>query len=169
MIEAGWSARRVARQLGRTGCVVKRCWDQWIREMSFTQRPSSGHPRQTSRREDRHIVKNARVQTTASSAAIQEQRHTAPTASVMVWGCTAYDTRSPLVLIRGTMTVHDILLMQRLPGAIFQQDNVLTRRECHKIVSELLLPFLGLPDPQSCLQSNLSGIIWDGKLGIPRV
>ncbi|GFV37184.1 RNase H domain-containing protein [Trichonephila clavipes] len=49
----------------------------------------------------------------------------------MVWGVIAY--RSPLVLIRATMTaqryVHDILqphvlpLMQRLPGAIFQQDN----------------------------------------------
>ncbi|GFV73065.1 transposable element Tcb2 transposase [Trichonephila clavipes] len=48
-------------------------------------------------------------------------------------GAIAYNTRSPLVLIRGTMTahwyVHDILqlhvlpLMQRLPGAIFQQEN----------------------------------------------
>ncbi|PRD28299.1 UNVERIFIED_CONTAM: hypothetical protein NCL1_32776 [Trichonephila clavipes] len=37
MMEAGWSARRVARQLGRSDCVVKRCWDQWIQEMSFTQ------------------------------------------------------------------------------------------------------------------------------------
>ncbi|GFX13952.1 uncharacterized protein TNCV_3611521 [Trichonephila clavipes] len=43
-----WLARRVARQLGRSDCVVRRCWDQWIREMSFTRRPSSGHPRQTS-------------------------------------------------------------------------------------------------------------------------
>ncbi|GFT12154.1 transposable element Tcb1 transposase [Trichonephila clavipes] len=51
----------------------------------------------------------------------------------MVWGAIAYNTRSPLVLIRGIMTdqrcVHDILhphllpLMRRLPGAIFQQDN----------------------------------------------
>ncbi|GFX62326.1 transposable element Tcb2 transposase [Trichonephila clavipes] len=51
----------------------------------------------------------------------------------MVWDAIAYNTRSPLVLIHGTMTaqqyVHDILhphvlpLMQRLPGAIFQQDN----------------------------------------------
>ncbi|GFX99630.1 transposable element Tcb1 transposase [Trichonephila clavipes] len=58
---------------------------------------------------------------------------TAPTAEVMVWGAIAYNTRSPLVLIRGTITaqwyVHDILqphvlpLMQRLPGAIFQLDN----------------------------------------------
>ncbi|GFV62854.1 transposable element Tcb2 transposase [Trichonephila clavipes] len=41
--------------------------------MSFTQRPGSGHPRQTSRREERHIVRNARVQRTASLAAIQTQ------------------------------------------------------------------------------------------------
>ncbi|GFS48876.1 transposable element Tcb2 transposase [Trichonephila clavipes] len=61
------------------------------------------------------------------------QRHTTPTAGVMVWGAIAYNTRSLLVLIRGTMTaqwyVHDILqphvllLMQRLPKAISQQDN----------------------------------------------
>ncbi|GFX08748.1 transposable element Tcb2 transposase [Trichonephila clavipes] len=62
MMEAGWSHRRVAHQLGFSDCVVRRCWDQWIRKMSFTRRPGSGHPRQTSRREDRHIVKNARRQ-----------------------------------------------------------------------------------------------------------
>ncbi|GFT29752.1 transposable element Tcb2 transposase [Trichonephila clavipes] len=42
--------------------------------MSFTRRSGSGRPRQTSRREDSHIVRNARVQPTASSAAIQTQR-----------------------------------------------------------------------------------------------
>ncbi|PRD25189.1 UNVERIFIED_CONTAM: hypothetical protein NCL1_41641 [Trichonephila clavipes] len=41
--------------------------------MSFTQRPGPRRPRQISRREDRHIVRNARVQPTASSAAIQAQ------------------------------------------------------------------------------------------------
>ncbi|GFY07425.1 transposable element Tcb2 transposase [Trichonephila clavipes] len=41
--------------------------------MSFTRRPGSRCPRQTSRREDRHIVRNARIQPTASSAAIQAQ------------------------------------------------------------------------------------------------
>ncbi|GFY03953.1 transposable element Tcb2 transposase [Trichonephila clavipes] len=61
------------------------------------------------------------------------QRHTASTAGVMAWCAIAYNTRSPLVLIRGTMTaqgyVHDILqphvlpLMQPFPGAMFQQDN----------------------------------------------
>ncbi|PRD32090.1 UNVERIFIED_CONTAM: hypothetical protein NCL1_21528 [Trichonephila clavipes] len=73
MMEAGWSARRVARQLGRYDCVVRRCWDQWIREMSFTRKPGPERPRQTSHREDRHIVRNARVRPNASSAAIQAQ------------------------------------------------------------------------------------------------
>ncbi|GFY14797.1 transposable element Tcb1 transposase [Trichonephila clavipes] len=123
--------------------------------MSFTRRPGSGRPRQTSRREDSHIVRNARIQPIASPAAIQAQdwcrarvnwtaaewnqlvfsdksrfnlssdinrvrvwrphgerinpafalqRHTAPTAGVMVWGAIAYNTRSPLVVIRGNMT-----------------------------------------------------------------
>ncbi|GFT56073.1 transposable element Tcb2 transposase [Trichonephila clavipes] len=49
MMEAGWSARQVARQLGRSDCVARRCWDQWIREMSFTRRPCSGRLRLTSR------------------------------------------------------------------------------------------------------------------------
>ncbi|GFW64615.1 uncharacterized protein TNCV_3514371 [Trichonephila clavipes] len=77
MMEAGWSARRVARQLERSHCVVMRCWDQWIREMSLIRRPGSGRTRQTSHREDRHIVINARVQPTASSPAIQS--HTGST------------------------------------------------------------------------------------------
>ncbi|GFX61941.1 transposable element Tcb2 transposase [Trichonephila clavipes] len=41
--------------------------------MSFTRRPDSGCLRQTSRQEDLHIVRNTRVQPTASSAAIQAQ------------------------------------------------------------------------------------------------
>ncbi|GFV70689.1 transposable element Tcb2 transposase [Trichonephila clavipes] len=73
MMESGWSAKRVARQLGRHDCVVRRCWDQWIREMSFARRPVSGRPRQTSCREDHYIISNARVQPTASSAALQAQ------------------------------------------------------------------------------------------------
>ncbi|GFW05596.1 uncharacterized protein TNCV_4983661 [Trichonephila clavipes] len=34
----------------------------------------------------------------------------------------------------------------------------LTRQGCYKTVSALLLPFLGLPDPQICLQSSISGM-----------
>ncbi|GFV72164.1 transposable element Tcb1 transposase [Trichonephila clavipes] len=42
MMEAGWLVRRVACQLGHSGCNVRRCGDQWIREMSFTRRPGLG-------------------------------------------------------------------------------------------------------------------------------
>ncbi|GFW66051.1 uncharacterized protein TNCV_588771 [Trichonephila clavipes] len=48
MMEAVWSAGRVDCQLGHSDCVVRRCWDQRIREMSYTRRPGSGRPRQTS-------------------------------------------------------------------------------------------------------------------------
>ncbi|GFV63841.1 myosin-11 [Trichonephila clavipes] len=105
------------------------------------------------------------------------QRHTAPRAGVMVCVAIAYNTRSPLVLILGTMTaqlyVHDILLphvlplMQWLTGAIFQQIMFgLLRQGCYQTGSVLLLPFLGLPDP------DLSPIehIWDHlgwRVGLP--
>ncbi|GFX94782.1 transposable element Tcb2 transposase [Trichonephila clavipes] len=58
--------------------------------------------------------------------------------------------------------VHDILqphvlpLMQRLQGAIFQQDYARSH------TARVLLPFLILPDSQICLQSSIYEIIWDG-------
>ncbi|GFY08318.1 transposable element Tcb2 transposase [Trichonephila clavipes] len=108
------------------------------------------------------------------------QRHTTPTAGVIVWGVIAYNTWSPLVSFRGTMTpqryVHDILqthvlsLMQRLPRAIFQQDNAPLHtarmsQNCLRTVTTLPR----LPDPQICLQSSMSSIIWYAELCIPRV
>ncbi|GFV43827.1 transposable element Tcb2 transposase [Trichonephila clavipes] len=53
MMETGLSAKRVARQLGRSDCVARKCWDKCIREMSFTRKPGSGRSRQTSCREQR--------------------------------------------------------------------------------------------------------------------
>ncbi|GFT20822.1 transposable element Tc1 transposase [Trichonephila clavipes] len=80
------------------------------------------------------------------------QRYTAPTTDVMLWGVIALITRSPLVLTHGIKTaqwyVHDILqpyvlsLMQRLPGAIFQEDNDLPST---KRVSQDCLPVTTLP------------------------
>ncbi|GFY26807.1 transposable element Tcb1 transposase [Trichonephila clavipes] len=35
MTEAGSSARRVTRQLGRSDCVVKGCWNHWIQEKCY--------------------------------------------------------------------------------------------------------------------------------------
>ncbi|GFX87553.1 transposable element Tcb2 transposase [Trichonephila clavipes] len=148
-MEAVWSSMRVARRLGSSDCVVRRCWNQWIREVSFTRITGSGRPRQTSRLEERYIVSDEsrfnlssddnhvrlwRPRAERLNPAFALQRHATPAAGVMIWGAIAYNTRLPLVLIRGTKTaqryVHDILqpvvlpLMQRLQGAIFQQDNV---------------------------------------------
>ncbi|GFW25162.1 uncharacterized protein TNCV_2262201 [Trichonephila clavipes] len=90
----------------------------------------------------------------------------------MVWGVIAYNTRSPPVLIRDTMTaqryVHDILqphmlpLKQRLSQEPFFNKTMLglTRQGCHKNVFALLLPFLGLPDSRSPIEH-----IWD-NLGL---
>ncbi|GFU92538.1 transposable element Tcb2 transposase [Trichonephila clavipes] len=60
-------------------------------------------------------------------------RHTARTAGVIVWGVIAYDRRSILIVMRGTLTgqryVDDIRrshvgpFLNGLPEAIFQQDN----------------------------------------------
>ncbi|GFW32871.1 hypothetical protein TNCV_1774381 [Trichonephila clavipes] len=37
LMEAGWSARRVARHQSRCNFTVKRCWDQLTEETSFTR------------------------------------------------------------------------------------------------------------------------------------
>ncbi|GFW80327.1 transposable element Tcb2 transposase [Trichonephila clavipes] len=86
----------------------------------------------------------------------------------MVWGDIAYNARSPLVLIRGTMIVqhyvHDILqphglsLMQRLPEAIFQQDNA--RPHTARVSQDCLRTVTTLPWP--ALSPDLSPIehIW---------
>ncbi|GFV27437.1 transposable element Tcb2 transposase [Trichonephila clavipes] len=73
----------------------------------------------------------------------------------MVCGAIAYNIRSPLVLIRGTMTaqrnVHDILqphllsFMQRLPGTIFEQVNV--RPHTARMSQECLRTVTNLPWP----------------------
>ncbi|GFX82580.1 transposable element Tcb2 transposase [Trichonephila clavipes] len=79
------------------------------------------------------------------------QRHTAPTADVMVWGAIAYNTRPQLVLIRGTKTTQWWLpLIQRLPGAFFQQDNArphtaMVSQDCLRTVITLPWPALS-PD-----------------------
>ncbi|GFS78900.1 uncharacterized protein TNCV_4341651 [Trichonephila clavipes] len=79
MMEAGWSDRRVARQLGRSDCVARSSDDNRVR------------------------LKRPRGERLNPAFALQ--RHTTPKASVMVGGAIAYNTQqSPLVLISGTVT-----------------------------------------------------------------
>ncbi|GFV50718.1 uncharacterized protein TNCV_2213791 [Trichonephila clavipes] len=163
MMEAGWSARPVARQLGRSDCVNQVIFSD---ESRYNLNSDDNRVRVWRPRGERLIP------------AFALQLHTTPKAGVMVWGAIAFNTRSPVVLIRGTMTaqryVHDIVqphvfpLMQRLPGTIFQHDNAQPHtarvsQDCLRIIT----PFLGLPDPQICKQSSISEIIWDGELGNP--
>ncbi|GFW92398.1 HTH_Tnp_Tc3_2 domain-containing protein [Trichonephila clavipes] len=49
LMKARWLVRREARQLCQSDCIVRRCWDKWIQEISLLRRPLSGCPRQTSR------------------------------------------------------------------------------------------------------------------------
>ncbi|GFS79445.1 transposable element Tcb1 transposase [Trichonephila clavipes] len=82
-------------------------------------------------------------------------RHTARTAGAMVLGAIAYDSRSTLIVIRGTLTgqryVDDILqphvgpFLIGLPGAIFQQDNA--RPHTARVSQDFLRHFQTLPWP----------------------
>ncbi|GFX47532.1 HTH_Tnp_Tc3_2 domain-containing protein [Trichonephila clavipes] len=67
--------------------------------MSFRRRLDSGRPRQTSRREDRHNLRDARVQPTASSAVIQTQAALslgAPVSSRTIRRCLAFGIAMPI-------------------------------------------------------------------------
>ncbi|GFY11403.1 uncharacterized protein TNCV_3182451 [Trichonephila clavipes] len=68
--------------------------------------------------------------------------------------------------VHNILKPHVLPLMQRLSGAIFQQDNAWLHTA--RVSQDCLLTFLGLPYPQICLQSSTSGIIWDYELGIAR-
>ncbi|GFX61569.1 transposable element Tc1 transposase [Trichonephila clavipes] len=80
-------------------------------------------------------------------------RHTARTAGVMVWWAMAYDSRSTLIVMRGTLTgqryVDDILrphvgpFLNGFPGAIFQQDNA--RPHTARVAQDFLRHFQTLP------------------------
>ncbi|GFV48931.1 transposable element Tcb2 transposase [Trichonephila clavipes] len=78
-------------------------------------------------------------------------RHTARTTGVMVWGAITYDSRSTLIVMRGTLTgqryVDDILqlFLNGLPGAIFQQDNA--RPHTARVAQYFLRNFQTLPWP----------------------
>ncbi|GFU83887.1 transposable element Tcb2 transposase [Trichonephila clavipes] len=82
-------------------------------------------------------------------------RHTARTAGVMVWGAIAYDSRSTLIVMRGTLTGQlyvDYILrphvgpfLNGLLGAIFQQDNA--RPHTARVAQDFLRHFQTLPWP----------------------
>ncbi|GFV78877.1 transposable element Tcb2 transposase [Trichonephila clavipes] len=50
MRTAGWSTRRVARQVDRSECAVRNCWEQWTREGTHAWKTGSEANRKTMRR-----------------------------------------------------------------------------------------------------------------------
>ncbi|PRD37195.1 UNVERIFIED_CONTAM: hypothetical protein NCL1_06476 [Trichonephila clavipes] len=94
MMEPGWSARRVSRRFGLSDCVVMKCWEQWIREIDKSRFNLSG---------DDNRVRVWRPRGERLNPAFGLQRHSAPTADVMVWGAIACNTQSSLVLVHGNM------------------------------------------------------------------
>ncbi|GFS95809.1 DDE_3 domain-containing protein [Trichonephila clavipes] len=87
--------------------------------------------------------------------------HTARTAGVMVWGAIAYDSRSTLMVMRGTLTGHcyvdDIIrphvgpFLNGLSGAIFLQNNA--RLHTARVAQDFLRHFRlfhGRPAPPIC-------------------
>ncbi|GFX26125.1 uncharacterized protein TNCV_2274651 [Trichonephila clavipes] len=181
MMETGWSARPVARKIVQSSRRLphrKKCMrtancfiGRHLDTAEQNQVVFSDESRFNLSSDDKH-ARVWRPRGEHLNPAFTVQRHTVPTASMMVWVGNAYNTRSPLVLIRVTMRAqrypwhHDILqphelpLMQRLQGAIFQQDNA--RPHMARLSQDCLytvIPFLGLPDTQICLQSRVSGII----------
>ncbi|GFW21543.1 transposable element Tc1 transposase [Trichonephila clavipes] len=71
MKTAGWSTRRVAGQVDRSGCAVRNCWEQWTREGTHARKTGSGATRKTTRREDRKIVRQALVDATVTRSTIR--------------------------------------------------------------------------------------------------
>ncbi|GFW01898.1 transposable element Tc1 transposase [Trichonephila clavipes] len=96
-------------------------------------------------------------------------RHTARTAGVMVWLAVAYDSRSTLIVMRGTLTgqryVVDILrphvgpFLNGLPGAIFQQDNA--RLHTARVAQDFLRHFQSLPWPTRSPDLSHVVHVWD--------
>ncbi|GFV70710.1 transposable element Tcb2 transposase [Trichonephila clavipes] len=71
MKTADWSTRRVAAQVDRSECAVRNCWEQRTREGTHARKTGSGVTRKTTRREDRRIVRQARVDPTVTRSTIR--------------------------------------------------------------------------------------------------
>ncbi|UYV74061.1 hypothetical protein LAZ67_11001999, partial [Cordylochernes scorpioides] len=104
----------------------------------------------------------------SNPAAIVE-RPTVRQRGIMVWGAIAYDSRSPLLRIQGTMTaqryVDDVLrpvtlpYLQGVPNALYQQDNA--RRHTARISQQALQDVQMLPWPPYCPDLSPIEHVWD--------
>ncbi|UYV73402.1 hypothetical protein LAZ67_10003056 [Cordylochernes scorpioides] len=104
----------------------------------------------------------------SNPAAIVE-RPTVRQRGIMVWGAIAYDSRSPLLRIQGTMTaqryVDDVLrpvtlpYLQGVPNALYQQDNA--RPHTARISQQALQDVQMLPWPPYSPDISPNEHVWD--------
>ncbi|GFT14295.1 transposable element Tcb1 transposase [Trichonephila clavipes] len=71
MKTAGWSTRNVAGQEDCLECAVRNCWEQWTREDTHAWKTGCGATRNTTRRENRRIVRQALVDPTMTRSTIR--------------------------------------------------------------------------------------------------
>ncbi|GFS53376.1 transposable element Tcb2 transposase [Trichonephila clavipes] len=178
MMEAGWATRRVARQLGRYDSVEPLCllepyegaWlkDIWDRGSNYERCPLPP-PHQRLRLEWCRARGNWTAAEWNQVVFSDESRFNLSSYdnSVRVWKPRGEQPSGMSMTSRNHMFCHSCNGSQE---PFFNKTMLgLTRQGCHKTASALLLPFLGLLDPQICFQSSISGIIWNGELSIPRV
>ncbi|UYV82585.1 hypothetical protein LAZ67_22000050 [Cordylochernes scorpioides] len=97
------------------------------------------------------------------------EHHTGPQQGVMVWGTISFDSRTPLVVIPGTLTaqryVDDILrpvllpFLSHHPGLTFQQDNA--RPHTARVTMDCLQSCRTLPWPARSTDLSPIEHIWD--------
>ncbi|UYV69295.1 hypothetical protein LAZ67_6003159 [Cordylochernes scorpioides] len=97
------------------------------------------------------------------------EHHTGPQQGVMVWGAISFDSRTPLVIIPGTLTaqryVDDILwpvllpFLSHHPGLTFQQDNA--RPHTARVTMDCLQSCRTLPWPARSPDLSPIEHIWD--------
>ncbi|GFV25017.1 transposable element Tcb1 transposase [Trichonephila clavipes] len=113
--------------------------------MSFTRRPGSGRPRQTSRREDRHVERNARVQPTASLTS----RHSSDDNRFRVWRPCCECLNLAFALQRHTAATE----------LVFQQDNA--RPHMARVSQDCLRTVTPLPWPARSPDLSPIEHVWD--------
>ncbi|GFY03535.1 transposable element Tcb1 transposase [Trichonephila clavipes] len=146
MKTASWSTRRVAGQVDRSECAVRNCWEQWARESILQKQilnPSAlsewnvpDWQKVGFSDEFRFVLgtddKRVRVWRRPGEQYNTPHtvlRHTARTAGVMVWGAIAYDSRSTLIVLHGTLTGQSYI------DDIFRPHDQLKRQmpSCHRV------------------------------------
>ncbi|MBJ5579765.1 hypothetical protein JGG64_23155 [Salmonella enterica subsp. enterica serovar Derby] len=71
--DSGLSYREIGARVGRHPATVMRVWNRWVQEGRTDRRAQSLQPRHTTDREDRHVVRRALTDRTATSRTLAQE------------------------------------------------------------------------------------------------